>query len=108
MLTSSGFESIIYWHWSVRNIVGSVCVQHQQFKELVMRNKGKKGPRIIDVGEPEDPDGSPDLSDCISSTQQHFSCDGPSFEQGLLARSHEGLPAETPLTDLIPLGERRY
>jgi hypothetical protein len=73
-----------------------------------MRNKGKRGPHIIDVGEPEDSDGSPDLSDCISSTPQHFSGDGPSFEKGLLARFYEGLPAETPLTRLIPSGERRY
>jgi len=61
--------------------------------------------RIVDVGEPEDLDGSLDLSgSCVHLPQEHCTCDGPSFWKGL-ARAYEQPPVGVPLTHAIPGGE---
>lgn len=59
---------------------------------------------IVDVGEPEDLYGSPDLSHCVHLPQEHCSCDGPSFWKGL-ARAHDQPPVDISLTHVIPRGE---
>ena len=104
LLTGVLFGKILNRHYR-RFAVGQCMGISQQLKELGMGKR--RGPRVVDLGDPLDDEEPADVAECISIAFGRSPDNDLSLDKWLMRSCEDPPPANTPLNILIPLGSTR-